>query len=189
MPKKQTFTDAEIKKDLICALKHPPAESERSFDTASWVVLGIFLASLVVIYFYRLFLLWLLLGTALFSIGFFIFKHQKLKIQIKKLSLADHEITTETVSHTECESYVVTRATGIRGRFRRETIYRYILHFESKRSWVIPKDNYLWSTETPMSDMAVFDNTHRGDTMTVVTKKSTGEIVVAYNTNLFEYKN
>ena len=188
MPKKQTFTDAEIKKDLICALKHPPAESERSFDTASWVVLGIFLASLVVIYFYRLFLLWLLLGTALFLIGFFIFKHQKLKIQIKKLSLADHEITTETVSHTERESYVVMRP-ATKGRFRRETIYRYILHFESKRSWVIPTDNYLWNTDTPMSDAVVFNNTHRGDIMTVVTKKSTGEIVVAYNTNLFEYKN
>ena len=184
MPKKQTFTDAEIKKDLICALKHPPAESERSFDTASWVVLGIFLASLVVIYFYRLFLLWLLLGTALFLIGFFIFKHQKLKIQIKKLSLADHEITTETVSHTERESYVI-RGT----RYRRYTITRYILHFESKRSWVIPTDNYLWNTDTPMSDVVVFNTTHRGDTMTVVTKKDTGEIVVAYNTNLFEYKN
>lgn len=188
MPKKQIFTDAEIKKDLIGALKHPPEGSERSFDTASWVVLGIFLASIVVIYFYQLFLLWLLLGTALYSIGFIIFKHQKLKIQIKKLSLADHEITTETVSHTECESYVVTRA-GTRGRCRRETIYRYILHFESKKSFVIPKDNYLWSTETPMSDMAVFNVTHRGDTMTVVTKKDTGEIVVAYNNNLFEYKN
>ena len=57
MPKKQTFTDAEIKKDLICALKHPPEESERSFDTASWVVFGIFIASIVVIYFYHLFLL------------------------------------------------------------------------------------------------------------------------------------
>ena len=184
MPKKQTFTDAEIKKDLIGALKHPPAESERSVNTASWVALGILLASLVVIYFYRLFFLWFLLGTALYSIGFFIFKHQKLKIQIKKLSLADHEITTETVSHTECESYVI-RGT----RHRRYTVTRYILHFESKKSFVIPQDNYLWSADTPMSDVVVFNNTHRGDTMTVVTKKSTGEIVVAYNTNLFEYKN
>ena len=183
MPKKQIFTDAEIKKDLICALKHPPEESERSFDTASWVVLGIFLASLVVIYFYQLFLLWLLLGTVLYSIGFVIFKHQKLKIQIKKISLADHEITTETVSHTECESYV------IRGTRHRYTVTRYIIHFESKKSFVIPKDNYLWSTETPMSDAVVFNTTHRGDTMTVVTKKDTGEIVVAYNNNLFEYKN
>jgi hypothetical protein len=184
MPKKQILTDAEIKKDLICALKHPPAESERSVNTASWVVLGIFIASIVVIYFYHLFLLWLLLGTALYSIGFVIFKHQKLKMQIKKISLADHEITTETVSHTECESYVI-RGT----RHRRYTIYRYILHFESKKSFVIPKDNYLWSTETPMSDVVVFNTTHRGDTMTVVTKKDTGEIVVAYNNNLFEYKN
>ena len=35
----------------------------------------------------------------------------------------------------------------------------------------------------------IYKSTHREDTFVVVPKKDTGEIVMAYNTNAFEYKN
>ena len=40
-----------------------------------------------------------------------------------------------------------------------------------------------------MTDLEVYKIIHIGDSVTTVTKKSTGEIVMAYNNEIFEYKN
>ena len=39
-----------------------------------------------------------------------------------------------------------------------------------------------------MSDLAIFDSTHPGDTFVVVIKNDSGEITVAYSTEFFKYE-
>lgn len=46
MSQKQTLTNVEIEKDIIHALKHPPKESETSYQR--WTVLYIIIAILLV---------------------------------------------------------------------------------------------------------------------------------------------
>ena len=38
-----------------------------------------------------------------------------------------------------------------------------------------------------MHDVGIRNSTHRGDTMIVITEKNSGKIVVAYNTEFFDY--
>lgn len=100
----------------------------------------------------------------------------------KRVELDDYEVTSDVLSHTEGESYIVRNAYGDR------TVSNYTLYFESGKSWHIPEDNYLWSKERPMSDFAIHQSSHRGDSFIVVVKKDTGKIATAYNTEFFEYK-
>ena len=39
-----------------------------------------------------------------------------------------------------------------------------------------------------VSSVSVFDSTHKGDSFITVSDKNSGEVVVAYNENLFDYK-
>ena len=61
--------------------------------------------------------------------------------------------------------------------------------FENGKEWRVPKENYAWNERFRMSDLGVYKSTHRGDTMLAVTDKRTDTIIVAYNTEIFEYKN
>ena len=78
------------------------------------------------------------------------------------------------------ESYINKKLSEVRA---------YIMRFENGKSWNIPKDNYTWSGEHPMSDRTLYQSTHPRDLFLTVTKKDTGEIVMAYPTEYFEYKN
>jgi hypothetical protein len=127
--------------------------------------------------------LWLLAAALVCAVGEIIFRRVWLKNQIKNIRLSDYEISTETVSHTYEESYVVNKGRGLN-----EAVYNSTLYFESGKLWKIPKKNYLWSEERPMSGFAVCRSAHRGDLFTAVTQKDTGEIVVAYHNDFFEYK-
>ena len=61
--------------------------------------------------------------------------------------------------------------------------------FKIGKSWRIPKELYRWNETIRKHDSDIYPTTHRGDTLIVVTKKDNGEIVVAYHTDIFEYKN
>ena len=62
------------------------------------------------------------------------------------------------------------------------------MFFDNGKTWNIPKNNYAWSGEFPMSDDFIYKNTHFGDIFWTVTEKNTGKIVVAYPAEYFEYK-
>lgn len=183
MARKHVLTPAEIEADLIHACKQPQAVSEA--DHKRWTIPAIILAAvmLVSMFVYPLLLVWILLGAIAFAIGDYLILRVRIQRKAKKISISDYEIQTQTVSHTHTESFVV------KARHSGQRITNYSLHFENGSSWRIPNNNYAWSEERRMSDFAIYESTHRGDAMIVVTKKNTGEVAMAYPTAYFEYKN
>ena len=189
MAKKQILTNKEIEKDIITALKNPPHDSEESHNKTKIIIiimmlcligLSIWLATEI----FAKLLIASCLAVVFFLIGYAIFDSVCLKIKIKKISINDYSVTTEIVHSTAHEHFVIR---GSKYRPSRR-VDNYILRFENGKIWRISKDNYLWSVERPMSDFAIYESTHREDTMIVVTKKDSGDIVMAYHTDLFEYR-
>lgn len=105
----------------------------------------------------------------------------------KNVHMEDYEVTIETVSHTEEESYKQTSGTLV-GR-QGETVTNYTLYFEGGKSWRIPEMNYKWSAELQMSNFSVYNSTNRGDIFIVVSEKRSGNIAMVYPTKFFQYKN
>lgn len=188
MDKKQIFTGDEIEKDIITALKNPSGSPEASYEKSKvpqqivGLVGGVALVVLMLIR--PMVVLWTLLALLAFAIGFLIFAFVQHTIRIKKVSVSDYHISTETVHSIDEEHYYIKG-----GKYRRGiNVNNYVIRFENGKEWRIPKDNYLWSVERPMSDFAIYQCTHRGDTMIAVTKIDTDKIVMAYHTDFFEYK-
>ena len=117
-----------------------------------------------------------------------IFNHFRLENQIKNVTINDYIITTEVV-HSIAEEHYRVKTGGSIGHRRTEQIDNYIVRLENEKSWRIPKELYRWNERLRKHDSDIYHTTHRGDTLIVVTKKDTGEIVVAYHTDIFEYKN
>lgn len=186
--KKQILTNAEIEKDIVSALRHPPKESEASYQ--KWKIPAVLVAIFFVVieFFYPLFLLWLLLALLGFLIAFAVVHSILFQYRIKHVSVRDYEITTEVVHSISEEHYRAERGGRIRHR-RTEQINNYNIRFENGKIWRIPKELYAWSERLRKQDLGIYQTTHRGDHLLVVTKKDTGKIVVAYHTELFEYKN
>jgi len=183
MATKQIFTDADIEKDIINALRNPPRQTKSS-DTKTRIAAVIIACELLVIeIIHPYFVFWLLIAFAPCVIMAVVFKHLILKYRIEKVNILDYRITTEVVKDTAEETYV------IRHRRRNETVTYYSICFENGKIWRIPTDNHQWSERYRMSNQSVFQSTHRGDTMTVVTKRLNDTVVMAYNTEFFEYKN
>jgi len=104
----------------------------------------------------------------------------------KNVRMDDYEVTTETISHTEEESYRQTGGTSVARHS--ETVTNYTLYFENGKSWRITAMNFTWSAEWQMSDFSLYNSTDRGDTFIVVSEKRTGNIAVAYPTKLFSLR-
>jgi hypothetical protein len=129
-----------------------------------------------------IFIVLLLIGLLIVLLVIGIVAHVRLRCRIKRVSFENYEIRQETVKSVARESYVAKGP-----KWHSERVGNYTLFFESGKSWRIPKDNYLWSEERPMSDFAGFQSAHRGDTFLAVVKKDTEDVVVAYHTTVFEY--
>ena len=183
MPKKQKFTNAEIEKDIVTALKNPPSMSKETYQKPSVSTIIVVCVFLVLEFIYPHLLVWLLLALLVWGIATIIFHYIRLRQRIKRVSINDYHITIETVHGTSVEHYRAHR-----GRFRSETVFNYMIQFENGKVWRIPKENYLWSDELSISDWGICQGTQCGNTFVVVTKKDTGEIVTAYNTEYFEYR-
>ena len=69
-----------------------------------------------------------------------------------------------------------------------EEIRQYNIFFEKERVWRIPDELYWWSEKNSMSDITVFEKTEQGDVFYTVCEKKSGKIVMAYNTEIFEYE-
>ena len=188
MARKQLLTNDNILTDIKNILKRPAnlshAEHHRSnipYFVFSALVLA---ATLIFQSHYKLVLLLAILVIVIYLVVDFLRK----KNSIKNASFDDYEIKKEVVSYVKEETYITDHSAS-RMREKLSEIRVFIMYFENGQSWNIPKDNYTWSKEAPMSDNMLYQLTHRGDLFTVVTKKATGEIVVAYPTEYFEYKN
>ena len=105
--------------------------------------------------------------------------------RVKNVSICDYNITREVVHSIHEEHY---KTSG--GKYRRSvTVHNYAVRFENGAEWRVPQEVYAWSERLRMSGRGVHESTHRGDTMLIVTDKRTDKIVMAYNTEIFEYKN
>ena len=188
MAKKQIITNVEIEKDIVDAIKNPPKELEKSYKrfTIPTIIIAILLVAIEFVY--PVFILWFLLALIAFLICSAIFNHFRLKNQIKNVTINDYIITTEVVQSTAEEHYKAATGGSMHHR-RTEQINNYIVRFESGKSWRIPKELYRWNERLRMQDIGIHHTTHRGDALIVVTKRDKGEIVVAYHTDIFEYKN
>ena len=186
------MTNAEIEKDIVDALKNPPEQSEESYkslenkESTSDIIIPICLVAIGFIY--PISIPWILLGLIVFLIGYRLFDHFLLKNQIKNVTIDDYDITIDVVSSTDEEHYMVTIDSSVVRRCIDE-VHNYIIHFENGKSWRVPKELYGGKDRLWMQDRGIYNSTHRGDTMITVTEKNTGNIVIAYNTNIFEYKN
>ena len=127
--------------------------------------------------------MWGLLGVLVFCIVMGIAEYLLLLRKRKNISMDDYEITSEPMSHKWNEVYSKRVA-----RRRRKSINSFFMRFENDKIWIIPENNYEWTTEGGMSDYYIFQNSHREDTFIVVRSKQTGEIAMAYPAAYFEYK-
>ena len=189
MAQKERVASVEIEKDIITVLKHPSGESEESFEKSKIPtrILGIVLcvAYAVLMLIRPTVVLLTLVAALIVTIGVVLFKWAKRWVQIKKVSIRDYRVSTETV-HSIDEEHYHYRQKRVKF-YRRIHVNNYVIRFENGKEWRIPKDNYLWSVERPMSDFAIHQSTHRGDAMIVVTQTDTDKVVVAYHTDFFEY--
>ena len=69
---------------------------------------------------------------------------------------------------------------------RREVI---ILNFKSSADWEVPYDNYKWSKTYRLTRKGVANTSLQGDTFWIVRLKRSYDVVGAYNTKFFDYKN
>lgn len=156
-----------------------PKKEYKKFSPLALVIAILLVVSLFI---YPLLALWIIIAMLVFLLIAFIYSRYRLKRSIRDVSINDYTVTTDTVSHTEQEKYV--NKNGRCGR----VVCNYNLYFQNGKAWRIPKDNYLWSEERPMSDLAIFDSAHCGDTFVVVAEKDSGRIIVAYSTEFFKYE-
>lgn len=184
MSKKEMITRAEIEQDIINALKLPPKTAEASYKRMT-IPCAIVACLLVIVEFlYPKFIFFVLLALIPILFIFSAIRHFRLRHKIEKVCMDDYDIITDVLSDKSEESYVV------RGhKWHSQRVNNYTLRFENNESWRVPKDNYLWSEERPMSDFAIYQSSHRGDLFIVVIKRDTGKIAMAYHADGFEYKN
>ena len=188
MSQKQPLTNYNILSDIKKILRHPAnlsyAEHRKSLIPLYIFTLVMLAAMLIFRDHYKL-----VLAVALvFIIIYLVFDYLHKRKSVKKVSLEDYEIKKEAVSRINEEVYVTDHSIS-RMREKMSEIRVFIMYFESGKKWNIPKDNYTWSAECPMSDRMIYQTTSQGSLFWTVTKKDTGEIVMAYPTMYFEYKN
>ena len=189
MPRKQILTDDNIQTDVKNILKHP-ANLSRIEWRRSMIPLLVSSASVLVamIIFQNHYKL-VLLAYLIFIVVYLTVEYFRKKSSIKNVDIDDYEIKKVAVSFVREEVYSTEPGSYSYIEKKLKTVHVYIMYFENGKSWNIPRDNYLWSKECPMSDRTLYQTTHCGDAFWVVTKKDTGEIVVAYPTDFFDYKN
>ena len=188
MTRKQCLTNDNILADIKNILKHPAslsyAEHHRS-KAPYFVFLAVSLAAMLIFQdYYKL----ILAISLIFIVAYLAIDYVLKRKSAGKVSLDDYEIKREVASHVNEETYVTDHSVS-RMREKMSEVRVFIVYFESGKKWNIPKDNYTWSTECPMSDRTIYQTTSQGSLFWTVTKKDTGEVVMAYPTEYFEYKN
>lgn len=181
--KKIILTNKEIEKDIATAMKFP---SRRKYTGAIvGCLIMVPMIALIVLFADDPALIFLsMIAFGMLMVAYCILEPILFERYKKRISVNDYDISTSVVRSTDAKRNVY----GARDKMhlKYDLLYGYI-YFENGKKWRIPIQNYLWS-ENAMSDWGIYENTHRGDEFITVSKKKTGKIVVAYNKNLFEYK-
>ena len=188
MTRKQLLTNDNILTDIKNILKHPTnlshAEHHRS-KVPYFVFLAVSLVAMLIFQdYYKL----ILAISLVFIVAYLTVDYILKRKSAEKVSFDDYEIKREAVSYVNEEVYITDHSVS-RMREKMSEIRVFIVYFENGKKWNIPKDNYAWSKECPMSDRAIYQTTSQGSLFWTVTRKGTGEIVMAYPTRHFEYKN
>ena len=190
MARKQVLTNEDILTDVKNIMKQPATLSRAEHKKANLPLLvfsAVMLVALVV--FQSYYKLILVIGLS-FIAAYLIIDYFRKGNRINNVSINDYEIKKEAVSYIKEEIYSTDNKIHISSTVRNiHTAQVYIMYFENGKSWNIPKDNYAWSKENPMSDSTIYQSTRSFDIFWTVTKKDTGEIVMAYPSEYFEYKN
>ena len=200
MTKKHKLTNAEIEKDIADTIIKTESSrtDERAYRITLWIAFFISIPLVILTYTKTIIILQFWLAVLLFIFVYAIFYPIFRNHRIKKITIQEYSITTETVYRISDEHYYELSTSGrggisaILALFGKNTgvpVANYTVHFENGKSWLIPKQNYKWHEQLYRNDEQLFGTIHREDTMIVVTSKKTGKIVMAYHTDLFEYQN
>ncbi len=190
MPRKQTLTNDNILNDVKNILKHPATLSHAEHQKANFPLLVFSAVMLIAMVIFQNYYKFILLIGLIFIAAYLIVDFFRKKNKINNVSIDDYEIKEEFVSHINEELYSTDHKIHFSPTVKKiHTAHVYIMYFENGKSWNIPKDNYTWSKENPLSDHTIYRSTRSGDRFWTVTKKDTGEIVMAYPSEYFQYKN
>ena len=186
MTQKQIVTDREIAKDIANAIRYPAEMTEASYD--GWKPIAAVIAGVAVVLTLVKPMLYvqIMLGSMAVVIVWLIARHLYLRHKARRISLEDYEITVEILHSKDHERYFM-RGYGRYGHGGK-TVYNYTWRFENGQSWRLPQKIYLWSDLYSLASARVHEMIHRGDSILVVTKKESGDVMAAYPTEIFEYR-
>ena len=189
MAKKQILTDETIRNDIKNALKYPATLSHAEHHKSMFPLLVFSTIMLIaIVLFQNYYKVVLGIGLA-FIVVYLVVDYFRKQKSINNVSIENYEIKAECVSFVKEEIYSTDHKIHLSPTVKKiHTAQVYIMFFDNGKTWNIPKNNYAWSGEFPMSDDFIYKNTHFGDIFWTVTEKNTGKIVVAYPTEYFEYK-
>ena len=156
----------------------------RRVEVAVGTAAGIAVVAIEIVY--PLFVLWMFLAFLLYVPAYLVVSKVRLSRKINAARVEDYEIVVGTLAEIDHESYRVRR--GYKWYSPVDEINNYTLKFDDGGVWCIPKDNYLWSVERPMSDMAICQSSEHGDSFIIVRKKGDGKIAIAYSEKFFELR-
>ncbi len=189
MARKQLLTNDNILTDVKNILKRPATLSHDEHKKANFPLLVFSAIMLVAIALFQNYYKLILIFGLIFIVAYLIVDSFRKKNKINNVSIDDYEIKGEPVSHINEEIYSTDHKIHVNSTVKKiHTAHVYIMYFENGKKWNIPKDNYMWSGEHPMSDRTIYQSTRPLDLFWTVTKKDTGEIVMAYPSEYFEYK-
>ena len=190
MRERELLTNKEIEKDIADRAKSMYYMSNTLSEHRTYlleklipaVVIGVLA---ITAFLAPKFILWEILAIAVIVTCVSFYDHYQKKKRFTKVSIDDYCISEETVESVREDDY-------IRESYNRTlstvTYHIYSISFENGKTWTVPGECYTWSRERKMLSTGIFLSTKKGDRMIVVTKKDTGMVVMAYHTDIFEYK-
>lgn len=137
-------------------------------------------------------MLGLVLAVFKFDISDFVFHFLGLIVEVFLSYLIIRQLKNLTMLHEnvkEMNCIVMDKLINAeyKDRHSRRTIgERYCLHFSQYGKYVIPAENYKWSSAFSMSDEDVYNHANNGDEFYLVLSSHKGKILYVYNTKIFE---
>ena len=189
MARKQILTNENIRNDIKNVLKHPATLSHEEHHKSMFLPFVFSTIMVIAIALFQNYYKVVLCVGLAFIVIYLVADYFRKQKSITNISIENYEIKAECVSFIKEEIYSTDHKLHLSPTVKKiHTAKVYIMFFDNGTTWNIPKNNYSWSGECPMSDDFIYKNTHLGDMFWIVTEKQTGKIVVAYPAEYFEYK-
>ena len=172
MAKKQILTNENIRNDIKNALKHPATLSHAEHRKSMFPLLVFSAIMLIaIVLFQNYYKVVLGIGVA-FIVVYLVVDYFRKQKNINNVSIENYEIKAECVSFVKEEIYSTDHKIHLSPTVKKiHTAQIYIMFFDNGKTWNIPKNNYAWSGEFPMSDDFIYKNTHFGDIFWTITEK------------------